>query len=207
MFLSRYCLLRDGQTGVSVRRAASGSISSSRVCVDCSDGCVPLEQELSTHDMHGCSCQGLILEDMGKNLAAGVAPRAKGQGLENQRKVADSDRPELSRGLSLPRPHVDARPLPRDSVCFVLRSTILLPSFQYCGPPVPPVVLQNATKSATSLNHHNRLNSPEHTAYLRVYEKLMYTCTSKCLSSHVQDKECLASLSKTSVVKIEHGLA
>lgn len=35
----------------------------------------------------------------------------------------------------------------------------------------------------------------------------MYTYASKCESSHVEDKECLASLSKTSVVEVEHGLA
>lgn len=35
----------------------------------------------------------------------------------------------------------------------------------------------------------------------------MYRDVLPCLRSHVQDKDCLASLSKTCVVEIEHGLA
>lgn len=141
--------------------------------------------------MHRCSSHGLLLEDMGKNIAAGVVPRAD----------SDTTQPEINHDPA-PTSTPTNRPLPRDSVCLVLSSTI--PSFQS----VPlGFFLQDATKSATSLNHHNRLNSPDYTTYLRVYKNFMYIDVLPCLRSHVQDKECLASLSKTSVVEIEHGLA
>ena len=37
--------------------------------------------------VHGRSCQGLVLENMGKNLAAGVVPRCRG--LQEQRRLAE----------------------------------------------------------------------------------------------------------------------
>lgn len=118
-----------------------------------------------------------------------------------QGQTQDTAQPEINHDPA-PTSTPTNRPLPRDSVCLVLSSTI--PSFQS----VPlGFFLQDATKSATSLNHHNRLNSPDYTTYLRVYKNCMYIDVLPCLRSHVQDKECLASLSKTSVVEIEHGLA
>lgn len=104
--------------------------------------------------MHSCSSHGL-LENMGKNIRCWCG--AKGR-LETQRS------PKINHDPA-PTSTPTNRPLPRDSVCLVLSSTI--PSFQS----VPlGFFLQDATKSATSLNHHNRLNSPDYTTYLRVYK-------------------------------------
>lgn len=81
-----------------------------------------------------------------------------------QGQTQDTAQPEINHDPA-PTSTPTNRPLPRDSVCLVLSSTI--PSFQS----VPlGFFLQDATKSATSLNHHNRLNSPDYTTYLRVYK-------------------------------------
>lgn len=74
------------------------------------------------------------------------------------------------------------RPLPRDSVCLALSSTI--PSFPP-SPPVPPVVLQNATKSATSLKSPQQAKFAGAHSISEGVRKLMYTCASECLSSHM----------------------
>lgn len=91
----------------------------------------------------------------GRIFAAGVVPRADPRHSAAQRSTTTPP-PRRRRPTDL---------LPRDSVCLVLSSTI--PSFQS----VPlGFFLQDATKSATSLNHHNRLNSPDYTTYLSVYK-------------------------------------
>lgn len=101
--------------------------------------------------MHGRSCQGLLLENMGKNLAAGVVPRST--------RPAEAYTVEVSHN-----PAPTSTPTSRPSTPR-FRPSVTIPSF-HPGPSVPPILLQNATKSATSLNHPNRLNSPEYTTYL-----------------------------------------
>lgn len=64
------------------------------------------------------------------------------------------------------------------------RPSVTIPSF-HPGPSVPPVLLQNATKSATSLNHPNRLNSPEYTTYLMACQIHVH------MSIKVQESPCL----------------
>lgn len=85
------------------------------------------------------------------------------------------------------------------------RPSVTIPSF-HPGPSVPPVLLQNATKSATSLNHHNRLNSPEYTTYLKARQIHVH------MSIKVQEFSCLVQGMPCqplpdSVVKFEHGQA
>lgn len=80
-----------------------------------------------------------------------------------------------------------------------------------CPPPAPPHSIPSFSsqsvcstcfrsrmqpKSATSLNHHNRLNSPDHTAYFRMCNIHVHMRVDEPEVSHVQDKHSL-SLSKT----------
>lgn len=96
------------------------------------------------------------------------------------------------------------RPLPRDSVCLALSSTI--PSFPP-SPPVPPVVLQNATKSATSLKSPQQAKFAGAHSISEGVRELMYTCASKCLEFSCLGQGVPCQPLQDSVVEIEHGLA
>lgn len=182
MFLSRYCLLRDRQTDGRVRRAASDSLSSSSACVVCSDECVLLEhmaywrrrtvrgKYCRNHQHMTCMAahaRGLFWKTWGRiNFTAGAVPRAKAwRGTQT-----DTDTAQQRNSTTTPPPR---RRQPTD-LCSTPRFCLLdlsstIPSF-HPSPSVPPVLSQDATKSATSLNHHNRLNSPDRTTYLRVHK-------------------------------------
>lgn len=135
---------------------------------------------------------------MGKNLvAAGVAPRAKAWRSIEGCRLSQTQRAAQSRQRSTTTP-----PPRRHQPTDLYPAILSVLSFSSTIPSLHP----SATKSATSLNHHNRLNSPGHTIYFRVHEIHVrmrievpeFSCLGQGLPCH---------LHLNSVAKIQHGLA
>lgn len=91
-----------------------------------------------------------------------------------------------------PRRRPPSRPLPRDSISLSSPSS----TTQYTVIFIPVRLFhlfrsRMQPKSATSLNHHNRLNSPDHTTYLRMCNIHVHRRVDEPEVSHAQDKHSL----------------
>lgn len=146
-----------------------------------------------------------VASGMHGEALAGVMPRAKAW----RSCACNTHTPTHTQGRRNPAPAPTStptnRPLPRDFVS------------PYCTVPCRHFTCSRMRpKSATSLNHPNRLNSPGHAIYRSESAQHSFMYQSP-FTPHIQDKGCLASHAQDSVVEIEidieieietgHGLA